>query len=154
MITKLYFNDYTNLIFLIIYIYLLFKQVRRKEGIEWDVGTHDNDVWGSSYFTTRMMKMALRCGFLNLTKCTGQGKRSQGISTLVNCNEAVPLEESMRASRHNCVEAHRGYIHTDEVSHAKRYRAFAGTYNVDIEVSLLFYVTNLFRITIIKFISI
>ena len=72
-----------------------------------------------------MKEMAHRCGFTNPTRCTGQGKRSEGISRMVNSKEAIPIAESMRASRHDSVSAHLGYVEPDEEAHSKRYRAMA-----------------------------
>ena len=89
------------------------------------MGLHPNDVWSGNYFTTVMKRMALRCGFDNPTRCTGQGKRAEGISRMVNSKESIPMVESMRASRHSSVEAHLGYAEPDEEAHCKRYRAMA-----------------------------
>ena len=72
-----------------------------------------------------MKRMATRCGFENPTRCTGQGKRAEGISRMVNSKENIPVVESMRAARHSSVEAHLGYAEPDEEAHSKRYRAMA-----------------------------
>ena len=72
-----------------------------------------------------MKELAERCGFTNPTRCTGQGKRSEGVSRMVNSKEGIPLVESMRASRHDDVSAHLGYVEPDEEAHSKRYRALA-----------------------------
>ena len=69
--------------------------------------------------------MALCCQFTNPTRCTGQGKRAEGISRLVNSKEGIPLSESMRASRHDTVSVHLQYAEPDEEAHSKRYRAMA-----------------------------
>ena len=78
-----------------------------------------------NYFTQSMKKMAHRCGFINATRCTGQGKQLEGISRMVNSKEGIPVVESMRASRHKSVDAHLGYAEPDEEAHAKRYQAMA-----------------------------
>ena len=82
-------------------------------------------MWGPAYFTIKMKALAERCGFTNPTRCTGQGKRSEGISRMVNSKEGIPLVETMRASRHDDVSAHLGYAEPDEEAHSKRYRALA-----------------------------
>ena len=88
-------------------------------------GLHANDVWGGSYFTSKMKELAVRCGFSNPTRCTGQGKRAEGISRMVNSKEFIPLCESMRVARHDSVDAHLGYAEPDDEAHDKRYRAMA-----------------------------
>ena len=90
------------------------------------MGLHPNDVWSGSYFTVKMKELAVRCGFNNPLRCTGQGKRAEGISKLVNSKEKIPIKESMAASRHDSVTAHLGYVIPDEEAHSKRYRALAG----------------------------
>ena len=102
---------------------------RRKKGVSFTVGLHQNDVWGKGYFDTQMKDLAKRCGFINAARCTGQGKRAEGVSRLVNSKEGIPLCESMRASRHSSVEAHLGYTEPDEEAHSKRYCAMAATTN-------------------------
>ena len=72
-----------------------------------------------------MEELAERCGFTNPTRCTGQGKRSEGISRMVNSKEGIPLVETMRASRHDDVSAHLGYAEPDEEAYSKRYWALA-----------------------------
>ena len=91
------------------------------------VGLHANDVWSTGYFNTQMKVLAKWCGFVNATRCTGQGKRAEGVSSLVNSKEGIPLCESMRASRHSSVEEHLGYTEPDEGAHSKHYRAMAAT---------------------------
>ena len=88
-------------------------------------GLHPNDVWGGSYFTSKMKKMAVRCGFTNPTRCTGQDKRTEGISRMVNSKEGIPLCESMRASRHDSDDAHLCHTEPDNEAHDKRYRSMA-----------------------------
>ena len=96
---------------------------RRKDNAGFTVGIHPNDVWSTKYFSDQMKALAIRCSFANATRCTGQGKRAEGVSRLVNSKEIIPLCESMRASRHNSVDAHLGYTEADEEAHGKRYRA-------------------------------
>ena len=102
---------------------------RKKVGVSFSVGLHKNDVWSTGYFNTQMKALAKRCGFVNATRCTGQGKRADGVSRLVNSKEGIPLCESMRASRHSSVETHLGYTEPDEEAHSKRYRDMAATTN-------------------------
>lgn len=110
------------------------SQKRAKERHTFTIGLHPNDVWSGSYFTKMMKELAVRCGFDNPTRCTGQGKRSEGISRMVNSKEDIPLCESMRAARHAAVEAHLGYAEPDEAAHSKRYRAMASKTVTDVKV--------------------
>ena len=64
--------------------------------------------------------MEILCGFDNPTRCTGQGKRAEGISRLVNSKENIPIAKSIRASRNSSVSTHLGYAEPDEEAHAKR----------------------------------
>ena len=72
-----------------------------------------------------MKELAERCSFVNPTRCTGQGKRAEGCSRLVNSKECIPMAETMRAARHSSAEQHLSYVEPDEEAHAKRYRAMA-----------------------------
>ena len=83
-----------------------------------------------------MKALAIRCSFENATRCTGQGKRVEGVSWLVNSKEIIPLCESMRVLRHNSVDAHLGYTETDEEVHGKRYRAMGAKTNYYLDKNL------------------
>ena len=85
---------------------------------------HPNDKRGSNYFK-KMKELAKRCQLANTTRCTGQGKRVEGYSCLVNSKEGIPLAESMRIAWHMSVEQHLEYVDPDESAHAKRYCAMA-----------------------------
>ena len=116
-------------------------------------GLHANDVWGGSYFTSKIKELAVRCGFTNPTRCTGQGKRAEGISRMVNSKEGIPLCEFMRAARNDSVDAHLGYAEPDDETHDKRYCAMASKtvskYDDDRKVRSSIY---FFIISIIKYI--
>jgi len=100
-------------------------KARVKERHSFTIGMHLNDVWGSDYFTKQMKALEIRCRFDNPTRCTGQGKRTEGISRMVNSSDNIPLCESMAVARHGSVDAHLGYAKPDELAHGKRYRAMA-----------------------------
>ena len=70
-----------------------------------------------------MKELAIRCGFTNPTRCTGQDKRAESISRMINSKEDIPLCESMRAARYDSVDAHSGYAEPDDEIHDKKYRA-------------------------------
>ena len=52
---------------------------RKKADMRFTVGLHANDVWSTGYFNTQMKVLAKWCGFVNATRCTGQGKRAEGV---------------------------------------------------------------------------
>lgn len=89
------------------------------------MGLHPNNAWDSLYFTSIMKELAVRCQFTNPTQCTGQGKRSEECSRLVNSKECIPMAEIMRDARYSLVEQHILYVEPDAEAHAKRYRAMA-----------------------------
>ena len=71
-------------------------------------GLIPNDVWDGPYFTSKMKRLAARCGSTNPTRYTGQSKRTEGISRMVNLKEGIPLYESMRAARQDSVDTDLG----------------------------------------------
>ena len=52
---------------------------RKKADMRFTVGLHANDVWSTGYFNTQMKVFAKWYGFVNVTRCPGQGKRAEGV---------------------------------------------------------------------------